>query len=74
MHWDDSEEHAIGNDCFPIAADVRNYKEMESAFEQAHKRFGRIDIVVCGAAGNFLAPAEKLTANGFKVNIIHSSS
>ncbi|KAJ3035494.1 hypothetical protein HDV00_003700 [Rhizophlyctis rosea] len=58
-----------GNDCFPIAADVRNYKDMESAFEQAHKKFGRIDIVVCGAAGNFLAPAEKLSANGFKTVI-----
>ncbi|KAJ3036476.1 hypothetical protein HK097_003829 [Rhizophlyctis rosea] len=58
-----------GNECFPIAADVRNFKEMESAFEQAHKRFGRIDIVICGAAGNFLAPAEKLSANGFKTVI-----
>ena len=25
-----------------------------------------IDVLVCGAAGNFLAPAEQLSANGFK--------
>jgi len=30
------------------------------------KEFGRIDILVNGAAGNFLATAEKLNAKGFK--------
>ena len=28
-----------------------------------------MDVLVCGAAGNFLAPAEKLSANGFKTVI-----
>ena len=30
------------------------------------KRFGRIDVLVNGAAGNFLATAEKLSTNGLK--------
>ncbi len=34
--------------------------------EAANKEYGRIDILVCGAAGNFLAPMEKLSSNGFK--------
>jgi peroxisomal 2,4-dienoyl-CoA reductase len=33
--------------------------------EQTIRQFGRIDILICGAAGNFLAPAEKLSANAF---------
>ena len=28
-----------------------------------------MDVLVCGAAGNFLVPAEKLSANGFKTVI-----
>ena len=30
---------------------------------------GTIDVLVCGAAGNFLVPAEQLSANGFKTVI-----
>jgi NAD(P)-dependent dehydrogenase (short-subunit alcohol dehydrogenase family) len=34
--------------------------------ETAVQRFGLLDIVISGAAGNFLAPASGLSANGFK--------
>ncbi|KAI8852419.1 hypothetical protein BC829DRAFT_385082 [Chytridium lagenaria] len=51
---------------FPVAADVRSYDLIESAIKQAHAKFGRIDYLVCGAAGNFLAPAEKLSPNAFR--------
>jgi peroxisomal 2,4-dienoyl-CoA reductase len=50
---------------FAIAADVRNFEEIEEAILAASVRFGKIDIVVNGAAGNFLSPAEALSANGF---------
>ena len=30
------------------------------------ERYGRLDIVVNCAAGNFLATAEELTSNGFR--------
>lgn len=29
-------------------------------------KFGRIDVLINGAAGNFLASAEKLSTNGIK--------
>ncbi|HAF15033.1 MAG TPA: dehydrogenase [Blastocatellia bacterium] len=48
-----------------IAADVRNFEEIEEAILATVVRFGKIDIVVNGAAGNFLSPAEALSANGF---------
>ncbi|MGH9870980.1 MAG: SDR family oxidoreductase [Pyrinomonadaceae bacterium] len=57
-------ENNIG-EAFAIAADVRNPEEVEKAIAAAVKRFGKIDIVVNGAAGNFLSPAEALSPNGF---------
>jgi len=58
-----------GSEVLPIAADVRKPDELEAAAKKCVEKFGRIDIVVCGAAGNFLAPAEKLSYNAFKTVI-----
>lgn len=46
--------------------DVRDIQVVTSALEQAHAAFGPIDVVVSGAAGNFVAPASGMSANGFK--------
>ena len=50
-------------------ADVRDPAALEAALAKVEQRLGRIDILVCGAAGNFLAPAEALSPNGFKTVI-----
>jgi NAD(P)-dependent dehydrogenase (short-subunit alcohol dehydrogenase family) len=47
-------------------ADVRDWDAVQSAFEFAADELGPMDAVVCGAAGNFLAPAELLSTGGFK--------
>ena len=54
-----------GGKAFAVAADVRNPEDVEKAITDAIDHFGKIDIVVNGAAGNFLAPAEELSPNGF---------
>src|ERR1043166_5826983 len=54
-----------GGKAFAVAADVRNPEEVEKAIVETVAHFGKIDIVVNGAAGNFLAPAESLSPNGF---------
>ena len=54
-----------GGECLPVAADVRDFPAVEAAIKQTVERFGRIDVVVNGAAGNFLCAAEELSANGF---------
>ncbi len=54
-----------GGKAFAFAADVRNPEEVEKAIAATIDHFGKIDIVVNGAAGNFLAPAEALSPNGF---------
>lgn len=48
-----------------IACDVRKPEEVERAIAATLERFGKIDIVVNGAAGNFLCKAEELSPNGF---------
>ena len=55
-----------GGEAIGIAADVRDYGALEAAFAAASARFGALDIVISGAAGNFLAPAVGLSANAFK--------
>src|SRR6266436_10372740 len=52
-------------EAFAIAADVRNPEEIELAIAATVERFGKVDIVVNGAAGNFLCAAEELSPNGF---------
>ncbi|HET6760732.1 MAG TPA: SDR family NAD(P)-dependent oxidoreductase, partial [Gemmatimonadaceae bacterium] len=47
-------------------ADVRDYDALASAIRSAREAHGEIDLVVCGAAGNFPAPALGMSANGFK--------
>jgi len=47
-------------------ADVRDLTAVEQAMAAAVADIGRIDTVIAGAAGNFLAPAESLSSNGFR--------
>ncbi|MFN2532023.1 MAG: SDR family oxidoreductase [Pyrinomonadaceae bacterium] len=54
-----------GGKAFPFAADVRDTSAVQSAVEAAVEQFGKVDIVVNGAAGNFLCKAEDLSSNGF---------
>lgn len=49
-----------------LAADVRDPEALRKAYAAATKALGLIDLVVSGAAGNFLAPAAQLSPNGFK--------
>lgn len=56
---------AAGGEALAVAADVRNVEEVERAVAATVERFGKVDVVVNGAAGNFLCPAEDLSPNGF---------
>lgn len=56
---------AGGREALALPADVRKVEEVERAIAGTVEQFGRLDIVVNGAAGNFLCPAEELSPNGF---------
>ncbi|CAH3044485.1 unnamed protein product [Porites lobata] len=62
-------EDLTGQKCVPIKVDVRKVNEVEAAVDKALELFSRIDILVNGAAGNFLCPASKLSYNGLKTVI-----
>ncbi|MEO8448771.1 MAG: SDR family oxidoreductase [Gemmatimonadota bacterium] len=59
-------EKAGGGRAVGYSADVRDFPAVERSVREAAETLGPLDIVVSGAAGNFLAPAAKLSANGFK--------
>jgi len=54
-----------GGKAIAVAADVRDPEAVEKAVAQTVEQLGKIDIVVNGAAGNFLCAAEELSPNGF---------
>lgn len=60
---------ARGGTAATHAVDVRDYAGIEAAVKSTREQFGEIDIVVCGAAGNFPAPVLGMSANGFKAVI-----
>lgn len=57
---------AIGAAARGYAADVRDYEAVSQAFAEAHETFGEVDVLICGAAGNFPAPALGISSNGFR--------
>lgn len=57
---------SIGPEALGLSCDVRDYAAIRAALEEAAGKLGPLDIVVSGAAGNFVAPALGMSANGFK--------
>lgn len=51
------------------AADVRDFAQVDAALTGAVGAFGPIDVLISGAAGNFVAPALGMSANAFKTVI-----
>jgi NAD(P)-dependent dehydrogenase (short-subunit alcohol dehydrogenase family) len=64
-----AELRALGASVLASVADVRDYAALEAVVEQTKQQLGPIDVLVAGAAGNFLCAAEQLSPNGFKTVI-----
>lgn len=60
---------AAGGFASTAALDVRDYAAVEAAIKKTHDDLGPIDILLCGAAGNFPASVAGMSANGFKAVI-----
>ncbi len=56
----------LGVKTFHKSGDVRHPEHCQAAIEAAVNALGKLDILVNGAAGNFLCPPEVLSPNGFK--------
>ena len=59
------EIEALGVRGLAVAGDVRDPAAVDTAVEQTVEAFERLDILVNGAAGNFLCRAEDLSPNAF---------
>ncbi|MAB56032.1 MAG: short-chain dehydrogenase [Aequorivita sp.] len=58
-------EKQTGGKVLPVQCDVRNYDEVEAMVETSVKEFGTVDVLLNNAAGNFISPTERLSANAF---------
>lgn len=57
------------NPVLPVACDIRNTEEIKLVREKAIEIFGQVDVLVNNAAGNFISPTERLSANAFSTII-----
>lgn len=51
--------------CYPLQCDVRHYDQVETMRDQAIEKMGSVDVLLNNAAGNFISPTERLSANAF---------
>lgn len=59
---------SLGTDrVLPVPCDVRYPDEVDAALAATLARFGHVDSLVNSAAGNFISPTERLSANAFKL-------
>ena len=55
-----------GAEVLGVKCDVRQMDQVNEMVSAALDKFGRIDILLNNAAGNFISPTEMLSAGGFK--------
>lgn len=58
-------EQETGGKVLPVACDVRDYQQVEVVLAESLRIFGRVDGLINNAAGNFISPTERLSANAF---------
>ena len=57
---------AIGGGGDAVAADIRDEEAVDAMVDGLLERHGRLDLLVNNAGGQFLAPAETISAKGFR--------
>jgi NAD(P)-dependent dehydrogenase (short-subunit alcohol dehydrogenase family) len=58
-------EAETGGSCLPLQCDVREYSQVEAMRDAVVSKFGTVDVLLNNAAGNFISPTERLSANAF---------
>lgn len=62
-------EDATGGKCLPLQCDVREFHQVEAMKEATISHFGKVDVLLNNAAGNFISPTERLSPRAFDVII-----
>jgi NAD(P)-dependent dehydrogenase (short-subunit alcohol dehydrogenase family) len=58
-------QNGVSGICFAVQCDVRQYDQVENMLQSVLDKFGKVDVLLNNAAGNFIAPTERLSANAF---------
>ena len=58
-------ETETGGTCLAVQCDVRHYDQVEAMLQDVLKTYGKVDVLLNNAAGNFISPTERLSANAF---------
>jgi NAD(P)-dependent dehydrogenase (short-subunit alcohol dehydrogenase family) len=58
-------ESETGGKVLALQCDVRHYDQVETMVAESVKEFGKVDVLLNNAAGNFISPTERLSANAF---------
>lgn len=64
--------NVTNNEVFPFACDVSDFKQVEGLLKASIEKFGKVDVLVNNAAGNFISPTERLSNKAFDtiINIV----
>lgn len=62
-------EAETGGKVLAVACDVREYEQVENVLVETIKTFGSVHCLLNNAAGNFISPTERLSANAFSTVI-----
>ncbi len=54
-----------GGQVLAVQCDVREYAQVEALLQKSIEKFGSVDSLLNNAAGNFISPTERLSANAF---------
>lgn len=52
---------------FPVECDIRKYDQVENLLNKSLEKFGKVDVLVNNAAGNFISPTERLSNRAFDI-------
>ena len=58
-------ETETGGKCLAIQCDVRHYDQVEAMLAEVLKAYEKVDVLLNNAAGNFISPTERLSANAW---------
>lgn len=58
---------STGGEIIPIECDVRKYDQIENLLDKSINKFGKVNVLVNNAAGNFITPTERLSYRAFDI-------
>lgn len=57
----------LNKEIFPVECDIRKYDQVENLLNKSLEKFGKVDVLVNNAAGNFISPTERLSNRAFDI-------